>query len=210
MDLAWLLVFKVVVGITAIAGAVLLSPGGTKYFLAWVQNGLRPPPESSAAPTTRYLDSRTQVDTDLRAELWRGSQTLEEQIGTLRDRIADVSTQMAAHRRECSARHEAVLKRLVAAESKLEGEAGRLGAVISDREREQARFDSHGLPVSALAVVLSLIPDQVASLPWVCAPCAAVALGIGFWAAISSRLSGAWRGPEAHAGVTPIVSAGKG
>ena len=124
--------------------------------------------------------------------VWHPTAPIAERIEALRKHISEIEGRLNEVTQEL--RQETSERERVVAEIgvKLNAEMIELRHLMSKQERQSARIDARGLPVIAFGVVLSGVPDELASIPY---GIGWLAPALGFAAAMAAGVP-AWR--EAH------------
>lgn len=119
---------------------------------------------------------------------WHPTASVDERIEALHQHMTEVEGQLNEVSQQLSQETSKRERALAELEAGLRAETAELCRLLEEQEHRAARVDARGLPVIALGIVLSGIPDQLASIPygigWV-APvlgiAAAVAAGVPAW-----------------------------
>jgi predicted RNase H-like nuclease (RuvC/YqgF family) len=95
--------------------------------------------------------------------VWRPTAPINERIETLRTHITEVEGHLneVAHklRQETSSRDEAIAE----LDRTLKAETAELRRLLEEKDREMARIDARGLPLIGYGIVLSGVPEFLAS-----------------------------------------------
>lgn len=189
----------------AVLGAVVVAPSGTRLLVrsAWVW--LRRQGARTRGQLARFLpflrrDLNVQgVTASIGVGLgvgtltgsgraWHPTASVDERIEALHQHITEVEGQLIEVSQQLSQETSKRERALAELEAGLSAKTAELCRLLEEQEHRAARVDARGLPVIALGIVLSGIPDQLASIPygigWV-APvlgiAAAVAAGVPAW-----------------------------
>jgi hypothetical protein len=121
--------------------------------------------------------------------VWTPSAPVDERIEALRQHIAEVEGRLNEITSKLNAEREARERAVAELKQTLKEETAALCRQLEERERDSARIDARGLPVIGLGVLLSGVPDELASLP----------IGLGWLfpvvglGAVVAAVQGAWR-----------------
>lgn len=190
----------------AVVGAVVVAPSGTRLLVrsAWVW--LRRQGARTRGQLARFLpflrrDLNVQGVTasigvglggvgtlTVSGRAWHPTASVDERIEALHQHITEVEGRLNEVSQQLSQETSKRERALAELEAGLSAETAKLRRLLEEQEHRAARVDARGLPVIALGIVLSGIPDQLASIPygigWV-APvlgiAAAVAAGVPAW-----------------------------
>lgn len=99
------------------------------------------------------------------ARAWHPGAPVDERIEALRQHITEVEGQLNEVTRNL--REETASRERLAVELKrtLEEKTTELSRLDEEKERESAQIDARGLPVIGFGILLSGIPDELASIP---------------------------------------------
>jgi hypothetical protein len=197
--------------VTASAGAVIVSPAGTRLLLVDSWTGFKRYGNRVRGDLARILPllrrnatvhggtatitvsaSARGVATHTRGLSWDVHASPEERLEALRRYVLDLGMRVdevgSGLTREVSVREGAVAD----LEHRLRTDMQLLRDQLDQWERQAARIDARGLPVIAVGIFLSGVPDELAKIPaglgWLCP-----ALGLAMAVPASIRT---WR--EAH------------
>lgn len=191
--------------VIAVVGAVVVAPTGTRLLLESNWEWLRHRGNQVRVQLARFLPFlRRKVSTQVASSMgiastfgvtltassraWRPMAPVDERIEALHQHITEVEGRLnevsQQLRQETSERGRVVAE----LEATLKAEMAELRRLLKEQERQSARIDARGLPIIALGIVLSGIPDEFASIPYgigwlapVLGSAAAMAAGMRAW-----------------------------
>lgn len=170
--------------VIALVGSVVVAPGGTgllrRSATDWMRRRkhqlrglltrflpfLRRDVTIHAAGATGVTSASGGATAIVSGRAWQPGASVDERIEALRQHITEVEGRLnevtRTLREETESRERAVaeLKRT------LEEETVELRRLLEKRERESARIDARGLPVVGFGILLSGVPDKLASIPF--------------------------------------------
>lgn len=166
------------------SAAVVVAPSGTRVLVrsAWVW--LRRQGARTRGQLARFLpflrrDLNVQGVTasigvglggvgtlTVSGRAWHPTASVDERIEALHQHITEVEGQLIEVSQQLSQETSKRERALAELEAGLRAETAELRRLLEEQEHRAARVDARGLPVIALGIVLSGIPDQLASIPY--------------------------------------------
>ncbi len=169
---------------TAVVGSVVVAPSGTILLWRSTTDWLRQRKHQLRDRLARFLpflrrdvtiharsatDAASAFDSvtaTVSARAWHPDAPVDERIEALRQHITEVEGRVNEVTRKV--REETASREQVAADLKrtLKEKTVELRRLGEEKERESAQIDARALPVVGFGILLSGIPDEIASIPF--------------------------------------------
>jgi hypothetical protein len=167
----------------ALVGAFVVAPSGTTELFESAWRWLEKTGRQALSQLARLLRFRKQdvnvvapsagvmsssnVSATLTAagRVWNPTAPLDERIAALRQHIVDVEGKVNEASQQLRQETSDRQRDLAKLQETLHTEIAEIRRLIADEERQSVLIDARGLPVLALGILLSGIPDELASIP---------------------------------------------
>ena len=168
----------------AIVGSVVVAPSGTALLwhtaadwtirrrqqlraqVARVVPFLRRPPRSVSASVKATIGMTGTVTAIVAAAPLDPAAPLEEQIAVLYRHIQLLEARLTLFSDQQSQENRNREKQVTELQKSLLDDIGELRRLVEEKDHEGARIDARGLPVIGFGILLSGVPDELASIPW--------------------------------------------
>jgi hypothetical protein len=195
--------------VLALVGTVVTTPSGTRHALHSVKQLILRRLDRVRSSLARFIpflrrNIHVQVADSIgvtsgtgtvtaRGHAWEPNGTNEAKIAHLYAYVVSVEQQLDAAVVQMSQRADGLDARLNEIHQRLESATNSLKQEFSKRDESSKRIDATGLPMLGFGVVLSGVPNELASIPWLGWICFAVGVLILVGLTVVSIRSGAWR-----------------